>query len=146
MARARFSVRFLCVVVLLIAAVPAGRLFAQGALGSISGNVVDASGGAVPGAEVTVRNVDTGAVRTATSGVSGSFTFPQLPSGNYTVSGELSGFSPAKITNVTVSVGGDATVRLKLDPAGVQASVTVSSEAPLIETTKTQVSSSSTRR
>ena len=40
-----------------------------------------------------------------------------------------------------VSVGGDATVRLELDPAGVQASVTVSSEAPLIETTKTQVSS-----
>jgi hypothetical protein len=141
MARARFSARFLCVVVLLIAAVPAGRLFAQSALGSISGNVVDASGGAVPGAAVTVRNVDTGAVRTATSGVSGSFTFPQVPSGNYTVSGELSGFSPAKITNVIVSVGGDATVSLKLDPAGVQASVTVSSEAPLIETTKTQVSS-----
>jgi outer membrane receptor protein involved in Fe transport len=141
MVRARFSARFLCVVILLIAAVPAGRLFAQSALGSISGNVVDASGGAVPGAAVTIRNVDTGAVRTATSGVAGSFTFPQVPPGNYTVSGELSGFSPAKITNVTVSVGGDATVRLKLDPAGVQASVTVSSEAPLIETTKTQVSS-----
>jgi outer membrane receptor protein involved in Fe transport len=140
MARARFFARLLCLAAFL-AAVPAGRLFAQSALGSISGNVVDTSGGAVPGATVTVRNVDTGAVRTATSGVSGSFTFPQLPSGNYTVSGELAGFSPAKVTSVIVSVGGDATVKLKLDPAGVQASVTVSSEAPLIETTKTQVSS-----
>src|SRR6185369_109575 len=111
-------------------------------LGSISGNVVDASGGAVPGAAVTVRNVDTGATRTATSTApAGGFTFPNLPSGNYVVSGELSGFSPAKVTNVVVSVGGDATVKLTLDPAGVQASVTVSSEAPLIETTKTQVSS-----
>ncbi len=85
--------------------------------------------------------MDTGAVRAATSGVAGSYTFPQLPSGNYTVSGELSGFSPAKVTNVTVSVGGDTTVKLVLEPAGVQASVSVSSEAPLIETTKTQVSS-----
>jgi hypothetical protein len=82
MARARFSARFLCIVMLLTAAVPAGRLFAQSALGSISGNVVDASEGAVPGAAVTARNVDTGAVRTATSGVSGVFTFPQIPSGN----------------------------------------------------------------
>src|SRR6185369_15843962 len=106
MARARFSARFLCLTAFLIAAVPAGRLFAQSSLGSISGNVVDASGGAVPGAAVTVRNVDTGAVRTATStSPAGGFTFPQLPSGNYTVSGELSGFSPAKITNVIVSVG-----------------------------------------
>jgi outer membrane receptor protein involved in Fe transport len=141
MTGARVSARFLCLVALLFALASAGRLFAQSSLGSISGNVVDASGGAVPGAAVSIRNVDTGASRTATSGVSGGFTFPQLPPGTYAVSGELAGFSPAKVTNVTVSVGGDTTVKLVLEPAGVQASVTVSSEAPLIETTKTQVSS-----
>src|ERR1700693_64885 len=141
MTGARFSARFLCLVAFLFALVPAGRLFAQSSLGSISGNVVDTSGGAVPGAAVSIRNVDTGATRTATSGVSGGFTFPQLLPGTYAVSGELAGFSPAKVTNVTVSVGGDTPVKLVLEPAGVQASVTVSSEAPLIETTKTQVSS-----
>ena len=141
MTGARFSARFLCLAALLFALVPAGRLFAQSSLGSITGNVVDTSGGAVPGAAVSIRNVDTGASRTAMSGVSGGFTFPQLSPGTYTVSGELAGFSPAKVTNVTVSVGGDTTVKLVLEPAGVQATVTVSSEAPLIETTKTQVSS-----
>src|SRR6185369_15135900 len=70
-----------------------------------------------------------------------SFTFPQLPPGTYSVSAELAGFSPAKVTNVIVSVGGDSTVKLTLAPSGVQESVTVSTEAPLIETTKTQVSS-----
>lgn len=141
MTGARFSAHFLCLVALFFAFGTAGRLFAQSSLGSISGNVVDASGGAVPGAAVSVRNVDTGASRTATSGVTGGFTFPQLLPGTYAVAGELAGFSPAKVTNVTVSVGGDTTVKLVLEPAGVQASVTVSSEAPLIETTKSEVSS-----
>src|SRR6266498_277622 len=136
-----FSARFLCVVTLLFAVVPSGRLFAQSSTGSISGNVVDASGAGVPGASVSVRNVDTGATRAATSGASGSFTFPNLTPGNYAVSAELSGFAPAKVTNVVVSVGGDSTVKLVLEVGGVEAKVTVSSEAPLIETTKSQISS-----
>src|SRR6266498_4823021 len=136
-----FSARFLCVLALLFAVVPSGRLFAQSSTGSISGNVVDASGAGVPGASVSVRNVDTGAARAATSGASGGFTFPNLTPGNYAVSGELSGFSPAKVTNVIVTVGGDSTVKLVLEIGGVEAKVTVSSEAPLIETTKSQISS-----
>ena len=109
-----------------------GRLFAQSSTGSISGNVVDASGAGVPGASVSVRNVDTGATRAATSGVSGGFTFPNLTPGNYAVSGELSGFSPAKVTNVTVTVGGDVDRQARArDRRGRRRSVTVSSEAPL---------------
>jgi len=141
MTGAKFSARFLCLVAFLFALVPAVRLFAQSSLGAISGNVVDASGGAVPGASVSIRNVDTGASRTAISGASGGFTFPQLIPGTYAASAELAGFSPAKVTSVIVSVGGDTTVKLVLEPSGVLASVTVSSEAPLIETTKTEVSS-----
>ncbi len=141
MSKRTFSACSLCVVALLFAAVPSGRLFAQSSTGSISGNVVDASGAGVPGASVSVRNVDTGAARAATSGASGGFTFPNLTPGNYAVSGELSGFSPAKVTNVIVTVGGDSTVKLVLEIGGVEAKVTVSSEAPLIETTKSEVSS-----
>ncbi|HEX9149992.1 MAG TPA: TonB-dependent receptor, partial [Thermoanaerobaculia bacterium] len=51
------------------------------------------------------------------------------------------GFSAGRVGNVVVTVGGDANVKLVLEPAGVQAAVTVSSEAPLIETTKSSVSS-----
>ena len=141
MARWSFSPRILCLAAFLFACGWVARMQAQSSTGSISGNVVDSSGGGVPGASVSIRSSDTGATRTATSGATGTFTFPYLIPGNYAVSAELSGFAPAKVANVTVSVGGDATVRLVLEPAGVQAAVTVSSEAPLIETTKTQVSS-----
>src|SRR6266545_6358634 len=113
------SARFLCVVALLFAAVPSGRLFAQSSTGSITGNVVDASGAGVPGAAVSARNVDTGATRAAASGASGGFTFPNLTPGNYAVSAELSGFAPAKVTNVAVTVGGDSTVKLVLEIGGV---------------------------
>jgi hypothetical protein len=141
MVSGKVSVRFLCLAALLFALAPAGRLYAQSSTGSITGNVVDASGGGVPGASVSARNADTGALRTATSGASGGFRFPNLAPGNYAVSADLSGFSPAKVANVIVTVGGDSTVKLVLEPAGVAAAVTVSSEAPLIETTKSEVSS-----
>ncbi len=137
----RFSARLVGLVALLVAFDPAGPLFAQSSLGAISGHVVDTSGGAVPGAAISIKNVDTGASRTAISGAAGGFTFPQLPPGTYAVTAELALFSPAKVTNVIVTVGGDKTVKLVLEPSGVQASVTVSSEAPLIETTKSEVSS-----
>src|SRR6266508_2396018 len=139
MSKRMFSACSLCVVALLFAAVPSGWLFAQSSTGSISGNVVDASGAGVPGASVSVRNVDTGATRAATSGGSGGFAFPNLTPGNYAVSAEMSGFAAAKVSNVVVNIGGDTTIRLVLEPAGVQAAVTVSSEAPLIETSKSAV-------
>lgn len=141
MSSPRVSSRVLCLAALLFAAAPAALVLAQSSTGSITGNVVDSSGGGVPGASVSVRSADTGSTRTTTSGATGAFTFPYLIPGTYTVSADLSGFSPAKIANVTVSVGGDTTVKLVLEPAGVQAAVTVSSEAPLIETTKSEVSS-----
>jgi len=136
-----FLLRVLSLAAFFFACVTAVWLPAQSSTGSISGNVLDSSGGGVPGASVSIRSSDTGATRTATSGTTGAFTFPNLIPGNYAISAELSGFAPAKVANVTVSVGGDATVRLVLEPAGVRAAVTVSSEAPLIETTKTEVSS-----
>jgi outer membrane receptor protein involved in Fe transport len=141
MASPRVSSRVLCLAALLFAAIPAVLLQAQSSTGSISGTVVDSSGAGVPGASITIRSADTGATRTTTSGTTGTFTFPYLIPGNYSISTELSGFTPVKVANATVSVGGDTTVRLVLEPAGVQAAVTVSSEAPLIETTKSEVAS-----
>ncbi len=136
-----FSARFLCVVALLFAAAPSGRLFAQSPTGSITGNVVDSSGGGIPGASITATQSDTGAVRTVTSSANGTFRILLLPVGNYSVAAELSGFAPARVINVVVNVGGEATVKLTLEVATVRAAVAVSGEAPLIEATKTQVDS-----
>jgi outer membrane receptor protein involved in Fe transport len=111
----------------------------QSTTGSISGTVEDSTGARLPNVEISARNVDTALVRGATSGGGGSFTIPLLPVGTYEVGAELSGFTGAKVANVVVSIGGDSTVRLVLEPAGVQAAVTVSGEAPIIETSKSAV-------
>ncbi len=146
MSKRTLSACILCVVALLLSSIPSGRLFAQSSTGSITGNVLDASGGGVPGASVSALNTDTGATRSATSGPTGGFTFPNLTPGTYSVSAELSGFSPAKVANVVVSIGGETTVKLALELASVKTAVTVSGEAPLIETTKSEVSSTVNER
>ncbi|MCA1581842.1 MAG: TonB-dependent receptor [Acidobacteria bacterium] len=135
MKRGTVLIRFLCAFGLAAAAITA---LAQSPTGSITGNVVDGTGAGLPGATVSVNNVDTGAAKSAPSGTTGNFTFPLLPVGRYTVSSELSGFATARVSNVTVSIGGQEKVTLKMEIAGVQAAVTVSSEAPLIEATQSQ--------
>ena len=131
-----FSIRILlAVAAAALAAMPA---LAQSPTGSITGNVLDGSGAGLPGATVTVTSVDTGATKTTTSGAQGSFTFPLLPPGRYSVASELTGFSAAKVGNVTVSIGGQEKVTLKMEIGGVKEAITVSSEAPLIEATQSQ--------
>jgi outer membrane receptor protein involved in Fe transport len=124
-----------------LGAMLAPRASAQTTTGSVSGSVTDTSGAVIRGAAVAVRNVDTGAVRSATSNDDGIFTVPLLTPGTYEVTGEASGFGAGRVGNVVVAIGSDANVRLVLEPAGVQAAVTVSAEAPLIEITKSSVSS-----
>jgi len=113
--------------------------FAQSANGSISGNVIDDSGAAVPGVTITVTSRATGAVRTAVSNEAGSFKIP-LAAGVYDVSSELSGFQPYKVSGLTVNVGSDTTIKVPMK-VGLTQSVTVTGEAPLVETTRTQISS-----
>jgi outer membrane receptor protein involved in Fe transport len=126
---------------LLIAIAFAPIAFGQSTTGSISGTVSDTSGAAIPNVAVSARNVDTGAVRNTTSGTGGIFTIPIVPVGTYEVGAELAGFSAARVANVVVAIGSDANVKLVLEPAGVRAAVTVSGEAPLIETSRSSVSS-----
>ena len=119
----------------------AGRLAAQSVTGGIAGTVVDNSGGGLPGVGITATQAETGAIRTTTSTGNGTFRIPLLPVGTYAVAADLTGFSPARVANVVVTVGGEATVKLVLEVASVKAAVTVSGEAPLIEATRTEVES-----
>jgi hypothetical protein len=90
--------------------------------GDISGSVVDASGAAVPNAQVTVVNLDNNLQKTATSDPSGNFRVPLLPPGRYKVSAVASGFSTAT-TNIGVAAGEVTPVSIKL--AVGQAATTV---------------------
>jgi hypothetical protein len=119
----------------------AGSARAQSTTGSVSGDVADSTGAALPGVTITATNTSTGVARSVVSGRGGLFSFPLLPVGIYSVAAELSGFAPRRLTSVTVSLGTDTNLKLILEPAAVSAAVTVSGAAPLVEATRSEVSS-----
>src|SRR2546422_1887083 len=93
----------LAVLLLVIGAAP---LFAQ-STATIVGEVRD-SGGVLPGAIVTVRNVDTGLTRSVPTGGDGAFRFPALPVGPYEIRAELSGFRTSVASGVRMQGGQEA--------------------------------------
>ena len=104
----------------------AGTAAAQTGAGSIAGTVKDASGGAVPGATVTVASPDKGVEQAGQSNAQGAFVFPLLPPGTYTVSVELSGFKKAAKSNVILPVASRVNVGdLVLEVGNVSEAVTV---------------------
>ena len=113
---------------------------AQTTTGIISGIIADAQGGVLPGVTVTARNTDTGVVRTVVTEADGRFRFAALQPGPYEVKAELSGFGPVNVPVLTVQTASEVTRNITMQVVGVQESVTVTGEAPIIETTKTEVS------
>ncbi|MCU1308223.1 MAG: hypothetical protein JWN45_2918, partial [Acidobacteriaceae bacterium] len=120
----------------------ANLCFAQsGNQGSIEGTITDKSGAAVAGAKVTVINEATSIAFTNTSGAQGIFKFPVLPVGNNSVSVDQAGFAGVSAKGVPVTVGAKINLPLTMGIAATSESVNVSAEAPVVETTRTQVSS-----
>lgn len=134
------SVRRLFCVLAVALLLPAAALFAQSSNGSISGTITDDQGGALPGVTVTATNAATGVNRTAVTNASGHYQIALLPPGTYTAEAQLEGFQAVRREKVVVNVGTDVTLNLMLR-VGVAETVTVTAEAPLIETDRTQVSS-----
>jgi carboxypeptidase family protein len=107
---------------------------------SVSGRVEDATGGVVPGAMVTVASLETGGTRTATTGAAGTYRVLSLPVGSYEVRAQAAGFKAVLQTGISLVVGEEAVVNLKLEVGAVQEQVTVTGEAPLVNTTTSSVS------
>src|SRR5713226_8009397 len=106
-------------IVLLVALVPFVLGAQQALTGTITGTVVDASEAAVPNADVTARNLNTGLERTASSGELGLYTIPLLPVGDYEITAKATGFNEIKVGPVRVGVGQQVTVPLKLTVGAV---------------------------
>ncbi len=132
-------IRFLFAITLLVAIVPFSA-FPQSSNGSISGTVTDDAGGVLPGVTVTALNTSTGLTRSTASNAVGHYELQLLPPGTYSVSSELSGFQPIKYPKIVVNVGSDSGVNFKIK-AGVAETVTVTAAAPLVDTTRSEVSS-----
>jgi carboxypeptidase family protein/TonB-dependent receptor-like protein len=111
------------------------------ATGTILGAIVDPQRSGVPGAKVVVHNVDTGIERTATTTAEGLYRVPDLPPGNYEIRVEAPGFSKAIVKEIHLYVGDARDVNFKLALASVATQVTVTGAVPLVETSRTDISS-----
>ena len=110
-----------------------GSAFAQISTGNITGRVVDSEGHGLPGVTVTLTGA--GAPQVAVTEDDGSFRYPNLSPGHYTLKAELSGMG-SSTTPVEVNIGRSSSVSMTLAPT-VQQTITVTAETPLLDTRKT---------
>ena len=118
----------------------AATAYAQNA--QINGAVKDSSGAVIPGATVTARNLETGLLRTAVTDAQGEYRLPSLPPGRYSVSTELTGFSTETRPDIVLIIEQTAIINFALKPAAISETVTVTGESPIVDITKSDVSTS----
>jgi hypothetical protein len=105
----------------------------------ISGQIVDPQGGVLPGVTLALRNADNGVLRHSVSEADGTYRFPALPPGKYDLKAELPGFAPVEVRNTTLTIGLEVRQDLTMTVQALQEAVTVTAQAPVIETTRSEV-------
>lgn len=119
---------------------------AQTNQGQIAGNVVDATGASIPGAQVIAKNEATGSTYNAASTSAGSYRFPSIELGRYTITVTGAGFRPQVSTGVEVRVGTTTSLDVTLSAGGGNETVTVAADAPSVETESSDVGGTVTTR
>ncbi len=114
-------------------------LSAQTFRGAIIGNVYDSGGGALPQAEVTATNQESGLTRSTLADDVGAYSLRELPVGIYSVTVSADGFQSAVVKDVRIGISAEQRVDVRLSPAGVSENVEVQSTVPLIETSTNQL-------
>src|ERR1700724_1967152 len=107
---------------------------------SISGTITDASGAALAGATVTVKNLETGSPRTLAADDAGRYDAESLAVGQYEVRAEAAGFRPEIKTGIALVVGQHAEVNLTLQVGQVQEAVVVREEGPVVSVSTQDIS------
>ena len=107
---------------------------------TVTGVAKDTSGAVMPSVTITVKNVDTGAARTATTNQRGQYIVPNLPPGNYEAEATIPGFQTAKRTGIALTVGSETVVDLELSVGQTTQIVEVSGELPIVDTTTSTMS------
>ncbi|HEX4001351.1 MAG TPA: TonB-dependent receptor [Candidatus Acidoferrales bacterium] len=103
----------------------------------IRGTILDATGAPIPGAQITLTQTATGAVRTATSGADGDYLLPELPVGPYQLAVTKEGFSKYLQTGIVLQVGVNPTIDVSLKVGTMTQQVTVEAQATMVETQNT---------
>ena len=121
--------------VLLFVLCAIGAAYAQTAsTGQLVGDVTDPSGGAIPGASITVKETATGETRVVTTDRVGHYVVPLLPPGTYSIAAKATGFASSASNNVTVPAATSTTVNLQLAVGSAEQTVTVEANSEMLQT------------
>ncbi len=142
----RFPVVLGAVMMALLLSFTPPAAYGQLIQGSITGNVVDPSGAAVPDAEVTLMNMNTGAQRTTRTNEAGVYTFPTVNAGTYQITVTKEGFRAFVRENIPVSINNVTRVDVTLQLGQVAEQITVSAEAAALQTDRAEVRGEVTER
>jgi len=115
---------------------------AQTVTGTLRGTVSDSKGAVVPGADVIIRNMETGQERTLKTGSEGVYVAPFMPLGRYTITATGPGFSKVAQENIELGLNQTRVVNFELSPSAVTEAVVVTSEAAPINTTNAEIKGS----
>jgi hypothetical protein len=113
--------------------------FSQVSTGSLGGNVLDSNGASIPGVKVTATAASTNLQIETVSNDTGAYAFPSLRADVYTLAVEKTGFKKLNRSNVQIQIGQRVDLNLTLEVGDVQQSVEVTSEAPLLQTSTSEV-------
>src|SRR6202011_1214262 len=130
------SVVCLCGLILALICTFVPALYGQAITATLSGRIVDTTGGSVSKARVTVSNMATGLTRTAQSSDTGEYTIPALPAGEYTAAVEFAGFGK-QTKNITLQVGQLAELDFTVTPGAREEKIVVAATSELQEPTRT---------
>src|SRR5215471_8234051 len=119
---------------------------AQTVTGTLQGTVTDMNGAVIPGAEIIVRNADTGQERTLKTNSDGFYVASLLPLGRYSATVSQKGFTKAEKQDIEISLNQTRVVDFTLNPTGVTEAVVVTGEAAAINTTNQQIAQGLTTR
>lgn len=129
---------FMSAVLLLVIFATSSITCAQG-LTAVTGRVTDPTGAVIPGVEITVTNIATGATRTVISNEQGIYAATQLQPGTYNIKAELAGFKPKAANNVVLPVQVTITLNLPLEVGAVTDAIDVSASAEVVNTENAQL-------
>lgn len=117
------------------------RVFSQAIQVTLGGTIADDQGNTLRGATVGIKNLETGYVYSTVSRSDGTYIVLGIQPGTYEIDVKLSGFSTEKRSGLVFNVGARLTINFTLQPATVREEVSVTATAPLVEVTKSEVSS-----
>src|SRR6266704_545830 len=129
----REALRFAAIFVIVLGAF-GHRAMAQFDTATVLGSVRDASDAVIPGAVVTITNLEKGISTSRLTGEDGNFEFPGVSVGRYRIVAQKQGFEKATVQDVAVTVNSRQRIDLKLPVAAVGTEITVNAQPAILET------------